>query len=84
MEGFQVFLVILAVLVVLAGLAYYVVTKYDDPPLWWPNFMRPGWAKDPEDFTDVSQLPDSPMDVEEGGSFTGVGASGKGSKYTST
>ena len=45
MEGFEVFLVVLAVLVVLAGVAFYVATRYDDPPLWWPNFMRPGWAK---------------------------------------
>ena len=38
-------------------------------------------SQDPLDFTDVSQLPNSPMDVE-GGIFEGVTVTGKGSKYT--
>ena len=28
-----------------AGLGYYFVSNYEDPPLWWPNFARPDWDK---------------------------------------
>jgi len=32
-------------LAVVVALAFYFVSNYEDPPLWWPNFARPDWDK---------------------------------------
>ena len=44
-KGLETFLIIVFCLAAVSFVAYYVVTRYEDPPLWWPNWMRPGWAK---------------------------------------
>jgi len=49
-------LIIVVCLLIFAGSSYYCVSRHENPPLWWPNWARPGWDKDPDDFTDPSQI----------------------------
>ena len=81
MNGGLIFLIVVLCLVVVGGTLYYIASRYEDPPLWWPNWMRPGWDKDPDEFTDVSQIQEGD---EESQAFKGVGvggAKGAGKKY---
>jgi len=41
------------VLLSIASLFFYYFSRMETPPLWWPNFMRPGWDRDVDAFTDV-------------------------------
>tara|TARA_B110000971_G_C19707160_1_gene362554 strand:- start:60 stop:272 length:213 start_codon:yes stop_codon:yes gene_type:complete len=49
-------LVVVLVLALFSTIAYHIISRHDSPPLWWPQFLRPKWDKDPEEFTDPMQI----------------------------
>ncbi|GMI36563.1 hypothetical protein TrCOL_g1971 [Triparma columacea] len=66
-----------------AGLGYYFVSNYEDPPLWWPNFARPDWDKDPENFSNLETIGNAKTgETDETDTFTGAAVKG-GGKYES-
>ncbi|GMH59258.1 hypothetical protein TrRE_jg3549 [Triparma retinervis] len=70
-------------LAALAGLLYYFISNYEDPPLWWPNFARPEWDKDPENFSNLETIANAKEgENDETDTFTGVAVAG-GDKYAS-